>query len=536
MKISDKLANIRNYQIAFVIFFLSFVSSLFFYLYFQGARHMLYGDALSRMNISRKVLDNLTPGLAQLGNVWLPLPQVLMLPFIWNDYLWHSGIAGAIVSMIAYVVGGLYMYKALKTLTNSFVSSILALSIYALNINILYLQTTAMSESLYLCFVTMGIYYFIMWIKSKSRLYLIPAAGSITAMCLVRYEGLAMLGASIVMVFFFTYYDTKKFSKAESGTILFATLASLGFAVWTLYLTAIFGDPLFWKNYYTGSHAVGDDKTQLHVFAQHLNAYQAFWKYNTAIVWMNGLIPSIMAVIALPILAYKSIKEKSFYFLPVLLSFAMYMFMFLTLQRNTPIEQPELTIAALSASNLNRFPEFNMRYGLLMLPMITLMCSYLFNVKSVALKGLLLGLLCIQFYSYYDTSYNVMYQIPISVTDNITQGNPKEKAMVKWMNQNYDDGFIMISALKHDPQMLQMGHKYRTYIHEGTGRYWRESRKDPQRYAKWVIFDSYNKDDQVTKYLKNSPNIKLFYNKVYDNDGMWVFKIKTKTDRQIKQS
>ncbi|MBI1862732.1 hypothetical protein HYS00_01290 [Candidatus Microgenomates bacterium] len=336
------------------------------------------------------------------------------------------------------------------------------------------------------------------------------------------------------MVFIYTWFDTKKFIKAESATILFATLASLGFAVWTLYLTAIFGDPLFWKNYYTASHAVGDSKTQLHVFMQHITLLQAFIKYNTAIVWMNGLIPSVMAVIALPIVAYRSIKDKSFYFLPVLLCTSMYVFMLLTLMRNTPIDQPDFTLANIFSLKLNKFPEFNIRYGLLMLPMITILCSYLFNIKSAALKGILFALVSIQFYSYYKPTFNIIYQIPISVTDNITQGTPKEKAMVVWMKKHYDGGLIMISALKHDPQMLQMGLKYRTYIHEGAGRYWKESTKDPQRYAKWVIMDSYNVDDQVTKYLGKSPNMKYFYNRVYTNDGMWIFKIKTKPDKEIK--
>ena len=92
------LQKISKYQIFFILFLLTSISFFEAIHYFQHGENLLYADAISRLDISRKVIDNITPGLAQFGNVWLPLPQILMLPFIWNTYLWHSGIAGAIMS------------------------------------------------------------------------------------------------------------------------------------------------------------------------------------------------------------------------------------------------------------------------------------------------------------------------------------------------------------------------------------------------------------------------------------------------------
>ena len=63
--------------------------------FFQHHQILLYDDSISHLRIARRVFDNTTPGLAQLGGVWLPLPHVLMLPFIWNDYLWRTGLAGS---------------------------------------------------------------------------------------------------------------------------------------------------------------------------------------------------------------------------------------------------------------------------------------------------------------------------------------------------------------------------------------------------------------------------------------------------------
>jgi len=62
-------------------------ASLFsFLVYFHRGDILLFGDAVAHINIARKVFDSRTPGLLQLGTVWLPLPHLLMLPFLANDW------------------------------------------------------------------------------------------------------------------------------------------------------------------------------------------------------------------------------------------------------------------------------------------------------------------------------------------------------------------------------------------------------------------------------------------------------------------
>ncbi len=64
---------------------------------------LYYGDAEAHLNIARRIVDSRTPGCDQIGTVWLPLPHLLMLPFVRNDWLWRSGLAGAIPSAICFV-------------------------------------------------------------------------------------------------------------------------------------------------------------------------------------------------------------------------------------------------------------------------------------------------------------------------------------------------------------------------------------------------------------------------------------------------
>ena len=127
------------------------IAALFFY--YAHQQLLLYGDAVAHINIARRVVDNRHPleSYGQLGTVWLPLQHIAMLPFVWIDALWRSGIAGAIPSMVAYVLGALGIFRLVSARAGQ-LAAYLAAAIYALNPNLLYMQTTAMNEPIFLAF------------------------------------------------------------------------------------------------------------------------------------------------------------------------------------------------------------------------------------------------------------------------------------------------------------------------------------------------------------------------------------------------
>src|SRR5258706_9094994 len=92
------------------------ISALIFY--FHRGAILLYGDAVAHINIARRVFDSRTPGLFQLGTVWLPLPHVLDIPFIVNDRLWQTGLGASVPSMVAYVGGTLGVFRLVSGLAS----------------------------------------------------------------------------------------------------------------------------------------------------------------------------------------------------------------------------------------------------------------------------------------------------------------------------------------------------------------------------------------------------------------------------------
>lgn len=113
---------------------------------------LLYGDAVAHLGIARRILDTRNPGLIQLGGVWLPLPHLLMLPFVQKMEWWQNGLAGAWPSLFCYVLSVTGLYRLARRLMAP-QWALVATAFYALNPNLLYLSTTAMTEPLFLAIV-----------------------------------------------------------------------------------------------------------------------------------------------------------------------------------------------------------------------------------------------------------------------------------------------------------------------------------------------------------------------------------------------
>src|SRR5215469_6068323 len=113
----NRLYSTFQKDIYLILFYLLAMLSIASFLYFFGnGLGVAYNDARSHLDIARRVVENLKPGFAQLGSVWLPLPHLLATITVWNNFMWHSGLSGAMQSMISYVATGILIYKILQTL------------------------------------------------------------------------------------------------------------------------------------------------------------------------------------------------------------------------------------------------------------------------------------------------------------------------------------------------------------------------------------------------------------------------------------
>jgi hypothetical protein len=213
-----------------------------------------YGDAVAHLHIARRVFDSHRPGLAQLGSVWLPLPHLLLIPFVAVYGWWANGIAGMIPSALAYLAGCAGVYRLARRWLQPSVAAV-ALAFFAANPNLLYLQTTAMTEPLFLCELIWAVVWLVEWQANletdprQSQGLLWRIAAVLVAAVFTRYDGwvlalLAWVGIGLVLL---------RRHELRSRAFWLASVVVVAAPVaWFVYNAKVFGD---WLDFARGPYS-----------------------------------------------------------------------------------------------------------------------------------------------------------------------------------------------------------------------------------------------------------------------------------------
>lgn len=331
---------------------------------------LLYGDAVAHLGIARRILDSRNPGITQLGGVWLPLPHLLMLPFIQKMEWWQTGLAGAWPSAGCYVVGVIGLYRLCRRmLTPQW--ALAATMIYAVNPNLLYLATTAMTEPLFLAeliWIALLTAECLWGIRNgldrivRRRLLLLGLL--IVAAVYTRYDGW-ILGAAVWCIVAWRMLGHREVGRRTMGSFaVFTLLAVMGPLGWFAYNQHFFHDPLdFMRGPY--SAAAIDRKTSPPGSAHYLGWHSptwAIWLYTRtaqldAAAWETGFGVMAAAIAGLVLTVRRRVELASLIlWLP--LPFYVYSIAF----GSVPIFVPPLWPHAY----------YNSRYGMEMLPALAL--------------------------------------------------------------------------------------------------------------------------------------------------------------------
>ena len=114
-------------------------------------------DARGHLIVARRIVDSLTPGWQQIGAVWLPLPHVLNAIPVQIDFFYRSGASAVAMSIAAYAIAAGAIGWIVLRLTGSPIAAVAGTAIFALNPNVLYLQSTPMTEPLLLATTTSAV-------------------------------------------------------------------------------------------------------------------------------------------------------------------------------------------------------------------------------------------------------------------------------------------------------------------------------------------------------------------------------------------
>jgi hypothetical protein len=205
---------------------------------------LLYGDAVAHLHIARRVFDSMTPGYRQLGSVWLPLPHILLLPFVWNMAWWRSGLAGACLSIPSYVLGCAGIYR-LARMWLPMSAGLVVVAFYGLNPGLLYMATTAMTEPLFLAEIIWAVLLIIEFQRTQQSKALIGAGLVLVCAVFTRYDGWIFAA----LAWLFATWPLLRARPPWRGTVagawlLFTAMLIAAPSLWLAYNAKQFGDPL----------------------------------------------------------------------------------------------------------------------------------------------------------------------------------------------------------------------------------------------------------------------------------------------------
>ncbi|MCK9352253.1 MAG: glycosyltransferase family 39 protein [Candidatus Paceibacterota bacterium] len=483
----------------------------------------ILGDQSAHLIFSRLLFDSLTPGISQLG-IWPPMLHIVMAPYAASRPLFESGLAGFFALIPFFAASAIFLYKISYRLIHSKWLSVFAAILYASNPFILYYSATPMMEILLLCFIFSTAYYTMLWIETDQLLYLLFAGLSIALATLSRFEGLLLIPAVSVIVFFRMIGREYSYPKIEATFILFWMLAGIGVLELALYDLVYFSNPLafigigaspIWNLEGIGGPSVvfaGPIETFLHASYYMIGAPLVLLSLFTFILPLIRKKDRVLRITALSILAIPAIA------------------VLINMMRNSS------TIYVPEFSPLHDF--HNVRYALTWMGFvslsITLFVSTLLSLKTRMVKFystlvllLAAGAGIYHFYTFAMVDpYSVIARDRSAIRS--TEANPVSIRLAR----EYDFGYVFTNRFSNDKVLVESGLPLRKFIYEGNEFHYDETLEHPWLFARFILMSDPNKlsnnaaRSPLTEKWYGTPEFDAYYETLYTYSGTSVYRIR----------
>lgn len=498
----------------------SLISIISFVVVYRAGNVLTYSDSISHMQIARRVVSGVDTGLAQLGSVWLPLPHVLMLPLVGFDPLYYSGIAGAIVSMVAFVVACVFCYKIMFHFTGKKIAGVAAAAVFAFNANVLYMQSTPMTELLLFATLLGTVYYLQRWTSENRYTQLVGAAFFAMLATLTRYESWPILAVLTLVAVWTAARERRVFAskRARFGRIcdlmvVFSVLAFAGIVFWLIWNWILFGSPL---EFQSGDYA----KPSLWVGASepsvgHLSiAAKTFW-YATVdtVAWPMLIVAGLglLLFVAREMIGDK-LSGRSLVIPSLLIVAPFFVYALYAGQRPLHVMQVSNDL-------------YNVRFGLIMIVPVALLSGYLVgSLRSVKVLGSVLpqAIVVLAAITMVVTLQSgvLTYKEPARSLE--TAASLKVVAATNFLKGNYDHGLVLVQTFGNE-RLVFSGVPTDKMVYEGTNHEnrWERSLADPKRMGiRWVVMRCVKGgEDLVCKNLNGTPKLDQFRLVYEEPDG-----------------
>ena len=464
-------------------------------------------DARGHLIVARRIFDSITPGWQQIGAVWLPLPHLLNAIPVQFDPFYRTGASAVAISIAAFAVATGAIAWIVLNLTESPLAAVAAASVFALNPNVLYLQSTPMTEPILLAFALASIAATIRHVRDArglgngarglengARGFSRASAGWMFALaCLTRYEAWPVSAVAIAMTAWIEWRGGRRFTAAcrDAGSIaLYPAIAIAGFAIFS---RVVIGQWFVSSDFFVPENkALGDSMMALE---------EVGW----GVRMLSGRFLVLVAAAGAVVLAARGL-----------------------LSRRSPDAMLPLALLAMAAIPWAAFVKghpFRIRY---MVPLIAIEAIGAGIAATSWRRAHVVGALALLALAAHELS-PLDASAPMVVEAQWDRPNLAARTRVTdCLGQPGTGRKIMASmgSLGHYMQAAsESGFSIRDFLHEGNGDIWLAALDVPRYYADWILIEEKAEGgDMLARRAREHPSFLDGYMRVCEGAGMALYK------------
>jgi hypothetical protein len=464
------------------------------WLYHAAGLTLSHYDAKAHLVVARRVVDNLTPGWQQLGAIWLPLPHLLNLLPVQIDAFYRTGASAVALSVLAFSLAAYGLARIVVRATASRAAAVGGAAVFALNPDVLYLQSTPMTEALLLGLVVMAVSLTCDWVQEPTVRNTRRAGWTIAAACLTRYEAWLVTAALLALSVIALWRRGMAPGKAARQVSRLSVYPAVAVAAFLLQSRLTIGE---W--FVTGGFFVPDNIDKGNPF----RAIASVW-WGTHLV--NGYVAESVAVvgaIACVIVACRD-RGRSSLLAPLAL----------------------FAVAALPVYAFFQGHPFRIRYITPLVPAVAacaglgvgFLRGWTRRLAAVALIGVALV-----------ETRPFDFQAPMLLEAQWDSGNSAARRQVtRYLTDHYDGRTIMASmaSLAHYMQELSgAGFDLKDFLHEGNGDIWVAALNDPRPHVGWILIEEWAEGgDRLAIVARDEPRFLKGFERVAEGGGVALYK------------
>jgi len=453
-------------------------------------------DARGHLVVARRIADSITPGWQQIGAVWLPLPHLLNAIPVQIDVFYRTGASGVAISIASFAVATAAIAWIVRRVAGSAAAAVAGAAVFALNPNVLYLQSTPMTEPLLLATTTLAIALLMAAVHGDGARGPGRAASVVFALaCLTRYEAWPVTAAAIGVVPLIRVRQGRGWPGALGEAARLAVYPAVAIAAFSVFSRVVVGRWFVSSDFFVPENkALGDP-----VMALKEIGWGTQMLSGSLLAWLAGVGLIVMVVRAI------ARREDA----PAILPLAL------------------LAMAAVAWSAFSEGHPFRIRYMVPLMAVEAIGAGVLAGALRSAKvsRGIAAAVLALVAYELRPLDARA----PMVLEAQWDRPNLAVRARVTACLGAPGRGekiMASMGSLGHYMQEAsEQGFAIRDFLHEGNGDIWLAALDYPRPYADWILVEEKAEGgDMLAKIARARPTFLDGYARVCEGAGLALYK------------